>query len=149
MKPPKRQTVSYEKVKTDDFIQGIIDEIEYDKEHKFNNKGEEKIGPAVRFKFVLDGYKYPHRSKWMGFSYGEKSNLYSKFLTALVEGAKPDMDFDLDGLKGLKVKTLWSEKNDFQTVETIRPVGKKILFVQEKSDLTETHEVETDEEVPF
>jgi hypothetical protein len=157
MKPQKREVTEFEKVKTDDFIPGVIEGIEYDQLHKFKGYGKDEKGnpkqdreaPAVRFKFALEGYKYHHRSKWMGFSYNEKSNLFIKFLVPLVENAVPEMDFDLDNLKGMKVKTLWSEKNDFQTVETIRPAGKKIAFSQAKSDIAETHEVQNDEECPF
>jgi hypothetical protein len=149
MKPPQRQTVNYEKVKTDDFIPGIIEDIEYDNAHVFKYKGEEKTVPAVRLKFKLEGYKYSHRSRWIGFNYGEKSNLYTKFLIPLVDGAKPDMDFDLDKLKGMEVKTLWSEKNDFQTVETIRPINQKMTYQKEKSDMAETYEPGADDEVPF
>lgn len=129
MRPPVQER-NYEKVSTDNFIPGIIEEIQYDKEHKFKFKGEESIAFGCRFKFMLEGYKHAHYSRWLKFNYGEKANLYKKYLVPLVDGAKPEMDFDLDQLKGVKVKTLWSEKNDFQSVETIRPAGKKVIPVQ-------------------
>lgn len=129
MKPAKRDSNDYEKVKTDDFVVGMIEDVAYDQEHKFSFKGEEKVRPAVRFKFALDGCSYPHYSRWQSFNYGEKSVLYLKYLSALVDGAAPDMDFDLDQLKGMRVKTLWTEKNNFQSVETVRPANGKVIPV--------------------
>lgn len=128
MKPPKTENKDYEKVPTEDFVSGSIEEVAYDMKHTFKgyNGAEDKVRPAVRFKFKIDGLKFPHYSRWMTFNYGEKSNLLIKYLVPLVEGAKPDMDFDVDALKGMKVKMLWNEKNGFQAIETIRPMGKKI-----------------------
>jgi len=62
----------------------------------------------------------------MKFNLGEKSNLYTKYISQIVENAEPDMDIDLDVLKGMKLKVLWAEKNEFQFPETIRPIGGKI-----------------------
>jgi hypothetical protein len=152
MKPPKRaSSMEYEKVSTEDFIPGVIEDIRYDAEHVFKGFGKDEKGNqkpdtkahAVRLKFKLEGYQYPHYSRWMRFNYGEKANLYQKILVPLVEGAAPDMDFDLDQLKGVKVKTLWVEKNDFQSVETIRPVGKKVValnVMDQTAEVAETHE---------
>jgi len=130
MKPPKTENKDYEKVPTDDFVTGTIEEIKYEQDHEFKFKGESKRKPAVRLKFKIDGLQYPHYSRWMTFNYGEKSNLLLKYLIPLVEGAHPDMDFDLDALKGMKVKMLWNEQNGFQSVETIRPLGKKLAYKQ-------------------
>ena len=126
MKPPERPKVEFEKVVVGEFLTGTIAKIDYDLEHRFSYKGQEKISPAVRFVFELDGYSYPKYSRWMYFSYGEKTNLYRKYLVKLVDGAKPDMDFDLDALVGMRVKTIWAEQNGFQYVELIQPEGKKI-----------------------
>lgn len=128
MKPPKREKTEFEKVSTEDFTVCTIAEISYDMEHKFTGYqgAEDKIKPAVRFKFLVEGYKFPHYSRWMSFNFGEKSNLFLKYLVPLIEGATPDMDFDLDALKGMKIKILWAEKNEFQYPETIRPIGKKL-----------------------
>lgn len=123
MKPPARERTEFEKVKVDEWIAGDIAEVQYDKAHEFTFKGEKKINPGVRFKFSLEGYNFPHYSRWMTFSYGEKSNLYRKYLFCLVDGAKPDMDFDLDELKGFPIKTMWSNNDDFQNLEMIRPQG--------------------------
>lgn len=127
MKPTRRAT-EFEKVAIGEMINGVIESIAYDQEHKFKGfQGkEDTIQPAVRFKFALEGYKFPHYSRWFKFSYAEKSNLYKIFLTKLVENAKPDMNLDLDLLKGMKVKTIWVENQNFQNLESIFPVGNKI-----------------------
>jgi hypothetical protein len=128
MRPPKREKTDFEKVTIEDFTICTIEDIAYDMEHKFTGfqGAEDKIKPAVRFKFKVEGYQYHHYSRWMSFNFGEKSNLFLKYLVPLVEGAKPDMDLDLDVLKGMKIKILWAEKNEFQFPETIRAIGKKI-----------------------
>lgn len=128
MKPPQNKKLEFEKVAIGEMLPGIIEDIQYDKEHKFKGfQGkEDTIQPAVRFKFVLDGYKFSHYSRWFKFNYGEKANLYKIFLTKLVENAESDMDFDLDILKGMKVKTLWNENGDFQNLESIFPNQAKV-----------------------
>lgn len=159
MKPPKREKTDFEKVTTEDFTTCTIEDIAYDLEHKFKGfqGAEDKVKPAVRFKFKVDGYKYHHYSRWMSFNFGEKSNLFLKYLVPLVDGAAPDMDFDLDALKGVKIKVLWAEKNEFQFPETIRPIGKKLspktLPVIDVDDdeppVSEHDEWNPDEEIPF
>lgn len=148
MIPPSRK-LEYEKVKTDDFVTGTITEIKYDMEHKSSYQGKEKIGPACRFTFEIDGYKYPHGTPWMFFGYGEKTNLYKKYISSLVQNAEPDMEFDLDQLKGMKVKILWKDNGDFQHVDVIRPSGQKIVpkigGVKEENDAIEQDE----DQVPF
>ena len=128
MKPPKREKTDFEKVTIEDFTICTIAEITYDMEHKFTGfeGAADTVKPAVRFKFDVEGYKFQHYSRWMKFVLSEKSNLYSKYISQLVEGAEPDMDLDLDILKGMKCKILWAEKNDFQFPETVRPIGGKI-----------------------
>ncbi len=125
MKPQRRNNVDYERVKTGDFINGRIIDIQYDEEHEFKFKGDIKMRPACRFVFELEGYKFKHYTRWITFSYGEKTNLYKKYLENLVLGAMPDMDFDLDQLKGMSVKTIWKGE-DFQSIELIRPIGNKL-----------------------
>ena len=149
--PPKRENKEFEKVKTGDFIMGVIEEIEYDIEHKFKYKGTEKTAYAIRIKFKLEGYEHPHRTRWMTFTYGEKSNLYTKYLLKLVEGAYPDMWFDIDELRGMNVKTIWAEKNNFQFIESIFPAGDKLKSdIQPKEKAPEEHEETAgEEEVPF
>jgi hypothetical protein len=143
MRPPERKKTDYEKVEVDTWINGIIEKVEYDPEHKTNFKdeetGEEKIISAVRFKFKLDGYQYPHYSRWGTFSYHEKSNLFKKYLVSLVEGAQPDMDLDLDVLNGFPIKTMWGQNGEYQNLEMVRPIGAKI----------DTKKVKASDDVPF
>lgn len=130
LKPPPRTKMEYEKVRTDDWTQGVIDDIGHDEKRdtgfKDDETGESKIVDSVRFKFKLEGYHYPHYSRWMALSYHEKATLFKKYLTPLVEGAKPDMDFDLERLKNMGVKVMWVDNRDFQNLEMIRPLDKKI-----------------------
>jgi hypothetical protein len=128
MRPPARATTNYEKVATGDFVKGVISGIEYDENHSFKGfEGKpDKIAPAIRFVFTLDGYEYPHRSRWMNFNMGEKANLYKKYVARLVENARPDMDFDLDLFLKMKVKTIWMDNGDFQNLDSIYPDGKKL-----------------------
>jgi len=142
MRPPVKEM---EKIKTDDFVTGMIEDVLYDMQHTFKGYGKDEsgapkpdtVGPAVRLVFSVDGYKFPHKTSWMKFSYSEKSNLFKKYIASLVHGAKEYMDFDLDQLKGLRVKMLWADKGDYQHIETIRPIGDKVLPVA-KPDSEET-----------
>jgi hypothetical protein len=98
----------------------------------------------------VEGCKYPKSSGWMIFSYGEKSKLYTKYLTSLVKNAHPDMDFDLDQLKGLKVKMLWKnigETGDFQGIETIRPFNQKVVPLNTEPSKLELAEVEENDAI--
>lgn len=135
MKPVKRTSENreYEKVKTDDFVTGIIDVLQYDESYTFFKGTQwEKQNPAIRFKFKIDGYKFPHYSRWMFMGFGGKEDkkipeLYTKYVASLVEGADQDMDFELDQLKGMRVKMLWQETKGFQSVAVILPLEGKIL----------------------
>lgn len=128
MKPKMRNDKEYERVKVDEWINGIIEEIQRDENHKTSYKGEEKIIDAVRFKFKIEGCNFPHYSRWMSFSYGSKSNLYLKYLKHLIRGFQPDCDYDLTLITGLQVKMMWSEDTSrdgkiFQHIELIRKIG--------------------------
>ena len=128
MRPPTRSNADfdYERIPTyDDWIKGEIDDVTLEENHAF--KGQfAKVGDAVRFKFKIEGCEYPHYSGWMSYNLGEKSNIFKKYLVGLVEGAQPDMVFDLDRLKGLKVKMILKANGDFDNLELIRPLEKKI-----------------------
>lgn len=129
MKPPVKK-MEYEKVPTNDFVNGFIEDIIYDENHMFKGfKGSpDESKPAVRLVFVIEGLKFPKKTSWMKFNYSAKSNLFKKYISSLVENPKEYMDFDLDQLKGLKVKMLWADNGEFQNIETIRPAdGKKIV----------------------
>jgi hypothetical protein len=149
MRPPKRSNKDYEKVKIGEMISGVIEEVQYDMEHKFKGfQGkEDTIQPAVRLKFMLDGYKFPHFSRWMKFSLGEKANLYKKYVSKLIENAEPDMDVDIDALKGMRVKTVWSEDRDFQNIDAIYPEGAKAKRID--ASVESVPEIHIDEEPPI
>ncbi len=137
----------YERVKNDEWLVGIIEEVQRDENRKTIWEGKEKISDCVRFKLKLDGYSFPHYSRWMTFSYGEMSNLYKKYLSELVDGAFPDMDFDVSLLNNLRVKTMWktTERNgkSFQSLELIRPEKSKVRHQENTVKEEET------EETPF
>lgn len=139
MIPPRRE---FEKVKVDEWISGDITDIQYEQEHEFSYKGNKSKGMAARIIFNLDGYKDRKQTGWMGFSYSEKSTLYRVYLSALVEGAKPNMNFDLDLLKNLRIKVMYAQNGEYQNVVMVRPLQDKIL---PGSKLKAT----PDEEVPF
>lgn len=145
MKPPKHET-KYERVPVyDEWINGKIEDIEYDMEHKKIWKGEEKTGPAVRIKFILDGCKFPKKTPWMSFNYSEKANLYKKFITALVADATPDLDFDLDVLKGLDVKVMFTQNGEYDNIEMVRPLKAKVSRGVVIEELAE----EIEDQAPF
>lgn len=160
---PERKQLEYERVAKDEWIPGIIEEIERDPKRDtgfpYPDKkpdgsphpmaGQPKIIDSVRFKFKLEGYRYPHRSRWMTFSYHEKSGLYKKYLWNLVEGAAPDMDFDLEALKGMRVKTMWSANGDFDNLEMVRPDQEKIKLDAKAPELAEEIGGEEDPQIPF
>jgi hypothetical protein len=143
VKPTKRNT-EFEKVAIGEMIPGTIVNIEYDKEHKFKGYqgGEDTIQEAVRFIFDLENYKHHHFSRWLKFNYGEKANLYKIFIAKLVDNAQPDMDFDLDLLKGMKIKTLWAENKEYQNLESIFPVDAKVKASDPLPQREEPWEVE-------
>lgn len=149
MQPPKQV---FEKVKTDDFVIGTIDSYEYDEKHEFIGKDGTKVSPAIRFVFIIEGMEYPKKSKWMTFSYHEKSGLYLKYLSSLVKDAKPKMAFDLDQLVGMKIKMLWKDDTnpDYQKLDSIRPLGEKIIAIDMSvSTATKPSVPEKKLDVPF
>lgn len=151
MKPPKRQ-MEYEKIKTDDFVAGTISEIVYDQEHLFKgyNGEPDTHSPGVRLVFTVDGYKFAHKTPWMRFSYSAKANLYKKFVAPLVANAEEYMEFDLDLLKGMKVRMLWADNGEYQNIETIRPIGDKVPYTKgPQPKFAETVENESEDQVPF
>lgn len=144
MRPPPRPKMEYEQVIVDEWIKGTISEIEYDMEHKSMFKGVEKVGPAVRIKLTLDGYKFPKSSGWMAFVYTAKANLYKTYITQLVKDPKVDMKFDLDLLKNMPIKVMFVQNDEYQNVSQIRPLGEKIA-----PDLEPAEDAPESEEIPF
>jgi len=142
--PPRPKPI---KVQEDEWIAGEILDIEYEMEHRSMFKGKERVAPAVKIFMQLEGYDKPKSSGWLTFNYSEKSNLFKTYVLPLVEGAKPFMEFDLDNLKGIRIKTMWetNPKNpDFQNLVRIKPVGDKV-----KADAEPPESAIPAEEVPF
>lgn len=144
---PPNEKRDYEKIRTDEFVSGTIEDVVYDKEHLFKGYqgGPDVTKIGVRLVFSVDGYKFPHKTPWMKFIYSAKSNLYKRFLVPLVTPVREYMNFDLDQLKGMKVKMLWADNGEYQNIETIRPVGEKIIAVETAPEPQE----QEDSEVPF
>lgn len=120
----------YEQVKVDEFIHGVITDIEYDQAHEITYQDEKKVFEAVKFKFALDGYKMPHSSFYLKLSYHEKSTLYKIIVKNLVENAEPFLDLDLSLLIGMRVKTMWEnvkgKKSTYQKLIMVKPEAEKI-----------------------
>jgi len=128
MRPPQKE---FEKVPVDDFVSATIVDIKYDEAHEFSvfQSDEKEIGFGVQFTLEISGLREPKKTRWYRFSYDQKSNLYKLFIAPLVQDAQPYMEFDLDQLKGVAVKMLWKNDKDprYQSIETIRPVGSKVV----------------------
>lgn len=149
MKLPKTEQKTFEKLVVDEWLNGVIKDIQYDENHKFTWQGEEQIKMGVRFVFDMEGYTFPHYSGWLKGNLSEKSNLYKRYVSALVKEAKPDMDIDLDVLKGMKIKAIWEEnENGFQRVLKIKPVGQKVDSAAKQivNDYAEEFEPEFEQE---
>ena len=131
MHPVKRDSKDYEKVAISEMLTGIIEECQYDEKYTFKGfQGkDDTVGVAIRFKLKLDGYKFPHYSRWMRLSTSEKSNLYKTYVVKLVEGAVPDIDMDLDALRNMKIKVIFSEENNFQNIDAIYPAAAKVKAI--------------------
>src|ERR1044072_6884510 len=138
MKPQRKE---FEQVKTDEWLTGKIIDIQYDQEHEFVYKGNKTISPGVRIIFNLDGYKEKKYSRWMYFNYGNKSNLYKLFVSTLIEGAYPNMDLDLDSLKGLPIKVMYAQNGEYQNLVMVRPNKGNVAVA---GSLAESVEVEED-----
>ena len=124
------QSVEYEKVTADEWLVGVIEEVQYQADRKYKSKdkdtGEwsEKSAPHVRIKLKIDGYKFPHYSRWMKASTNEKSNFYAKYLKHLC----PDFDckdkvVDIDKLVGVRVRTMWENDGEYQHI-----IGRHFLW---------------------
>lgn len=151
MRPPPRQKIDYEKVKADEWVVGTIQDVQYEAERTRTFEGKTSVGPAIRFKFAFQGCEFPHYSRWMTFSLGEKATLYKKYVFNLIENATADMDLELDVLKGMPIKTMWSNNGDFQNLEMIRPLTTKLKIVVpvEADEPPEVVSEEHGEDVPF
>ena len=129
------QQTEFEKVKIDEYIEGEITDIQerLNKNKKYQDKATQewkvKEVDECRFVFNLDGYKFKHYSRWMTLSSNENANLFKKYITGLLGTlAIPDNNYNLDMLKGIRVKTMWDELplkdgRMFQFVNKIKPAG--------------------------
>ncbi len=126
--PPNK---SYEKIPIiGEFIHGYIAEVIYDPEHQFKSSFGDSVGPAIQFKFIVEGCKFPKKSKFLKFTYSKKSNLFKKYIVPLVQGAKEYMQYDAARLTGLKVKMIWKwddPDQKFQSIELLKPADGKLL----------------------
>ena len=152
MRPPKRNSGDYEPIKqVDEWIQTKIEEVtlQEDRATGFNDEetGEPIHRDMVRFKFKLVGHDYPHYSRWMAYSYHDKANL-SKILVKLVEGFDDQSEFDLDRLKGMAVKTMWSQNGNFFNLDQIRPTGSKLPDMQGRQAMREDPSLKEREQWP-
>lgn len=151
MRPPEREKTEFERIpQYGEPIKGKIVEIAYDKEHKSVWEGKERVRFCVRFKLDLEGCQYPHYSRWLTFSYGEKATLFKKYIKPLVEGAQPDMDLDIDILKGLEIKTIWSADGEYDNLELIMPLGGKVKpHPVDQDPPPEVASEHRDDDIPF
>lgn len=139
MKPDTKKEIEYERVPVDTWIPGEVKDIEYDTEHTFTFQGKSKTLKGVRIVFALDGYEWPKRTRWMKFMYAPRAALYLKYMVALVSGATPNMDFDIDTLKGLRIKTMWDQKplgdgRIFQFIDKVKPLDQPLVYTPGQPD---------------
>lgn len=146
MYPPPRPKREYEKVPVEVWVNGKISEVQYKNDHENFNK--EKV-MGVRLKLELEGCKFPHYTRWMTFSYADKANLYKLVILPLIEGAKPDIKFDMDALKDLLIKTMWSTNEEYQNLDMIRPLGAKVACESEPPEPAEAATSNQHDDVPF
>ena len=131
----KGQKIEYEQVELDVFITGEILEVQgrfgVEKSYKDRETGEmiTRKTDQCRFKFELEGYKFPHYSRWNNLSTNENSHLFKTYILPLF-GNKypPNTDIDIEKLAGAKVKVRWDETtlktgSKFQFVDKIRFLG--------------------------
>jgi len=158
---PPRQKMEFEKVALDEWINGRIDDIQEFKDvkkmYKDNDTGEmkERLINQVRFKLILEGYEFPHYTRKMTQSMNERSNLFIFLQQIYGQNITPDVGIELDGLKGLKIKTMWSEVpmkegGVFQYPDKIRPLTPPPAIWTSHTEEPEIIEPEHEEETtPF
>ena len=148
----------YEKVPVDVWLDATIVEIKRDENHETTFQGQTTMKDCIRFKFDIDGCEMPHYSRWLTFSYSAKANLYKRYITKLVAGCSEYFDFDIESLKGMKIKLMYSETTKdgktFQNVEMVRPQGEKVNFDFTRSDIVQDAppietEIQNSEPLPF
>jgi hypothetical protein len=154
---PSNKPREFEKVEIDVWINGEIVDIKDDPERKTNftdEDGKPKVVHGIQFVFKLEGYSFSHYSRWYTLSYSEKANLYKEVLVHLVDNCHEYMDFDLETLKGLKVKTMWNESKGkdgriWQNLTQIRALGTKPKGEAVRTESEDVGDEPPTEEVPF
>lgn len=129
---------NFERIKEADvgeFLEAKITAIDYEENHEFTYLGQGTKAPGIRIKFDVPGYEKPKSSGWMKFITGARANYYKIYVTGLVENATPNMVFNCDVLKGLKVKLVFTENDKgFQKITLIKPFDKQKILVKVVED---------------
>jgi len=127
MRPEKKE---FERVPVGEFINGIIADVEYEKDHVFKFQGKEMPGMGVRLILNLNGLKDVKKTRWMKLTYSANSTVYKKYLQPLVDNISEYFDFDMDQLLGMKIKTIWADDEDpkYQSIQIILPQDKKVIY---------------------
>lgn len=144
---PKKKV--FEQVVVDEWISGEIVDIQYEQDHEFTHKGNKKIADAVKILIRLDGYHDSKSTGWWTFNYAEKSNLYNLFIKSLVAGATPNMEYDLDNLKNMKIKVMYSQNGEYQNLTMVRPLKMNGGVTGIRKETVAMPDEIPDEEVPF
>ena len=138
-----KQSMEYEKLAVDEWLTGKIEEVQYDEHRTYKSKDKEsgewseKESPHVRLKLKIDGYKWPHYSRWMKCSTNGKSNFYSKYLKYLCpEYDCEDKVIDIDKLVGVKCKTMWENNDEYQNITSIRGLEPTLNIIASGEEIT-------------
>jgi len=127
-------TTRYEKVQIDEWISGIIVDVEFrtNKEKKYFDKdsGETKTRTAEELKIIIDlqGYEYKKSTPWMTISTHPKSKLFG-----VLRGIDPTFaengKTDILSLINLPVKLMYDEAPNksgegmWQSISKIKPIA--------------------------
>ncbi len=139
MIPDAQKPIVYEKVPVDTWIPGSVKNIEYDNKHTFTFHGNSSLEKGVRIEFILDGYEWPKRTRWMKFVYAPRSTLFLKYMKPLVSGSTPNMLYDIDNLKGLRIKTMWDQSalgdgRIFQGINKVKALADPLIYTPPQPD---------------
>jgi hypothetical protein len=129
----------YERVTVGKWIAGVIDEVQYAANRKcrvYDRETDawvEGMQNQLRLALRLDGYEHRHYSRWMRSSTHPKATFYRKFLKPLCPNhdcaGKP---IDVDRLKGVRVKTRWEQRGDYENLVEIHPLDPNLNIIADK-----------------
>lgn len=144
------KTTDFEQVAVDEWLPGTVEEVQFEKDREYTYKGETKKSDSVRFKFKLDGYQFPHYSRWMMASTNKKTNFYLKYLKYLC----PRFDcegkmIDLDQLTDAKIKIMFEQNGEYQNVTQIRGLDENLNVIASGQDTPEDSSPTAEEEPTF